>query len=61
MRMLKNLIVFIVLAGVAVAILRIFGYDPFVAIEWFTGLIWTVIDGIANWLNTTWFRDFFEG
>lgn len=59
--MLRNLIVFIVLAGIAVAILRIFGYDPFVAIEWFTGLVWWAIDGIANWLNSTAFRDFFGG
>lgn len=57
---LKQLCIFIILAGIAVAILRTFGWDPFSFIDWAIGLVWGTVDRIATWLNSTAFRDFFR-
>lgn len=56
----KSLALFIILAGIAVAILRMFGWDPFGVIDWAIGFVWYLVDAIATWLEGTSLRHFFS-
>lgn len=47
------MIVFIIVASIAVAVLRIFGWDPFNLIDWAIGFFWGIIDAIARWIEST--------
>lgn len=60
LKFLKDLFMFIIVASIAVAILRLFGWDPFGVIDWVIGFVWGLIDSIASWLEGTAMKDFFK-
>jgi len=51
MRFIKNVFIFIVAAGVIVALLKMFGGDPFAVLEWAWSWVISFIDRISDWLS----------
>lgn len=50
-RFFKNAIIGIVCAGVILALLRMFNYDPFGIIDWAWNWIVHIVNKIATWLT----------
>ena len=56
-----NGFIFLVVAGLVVAILREFGWDPFAAAEWAFSKVWATINHVADlWSNNETFREVTE-
>lgn len=60
LKFLIRFLMFIILAAVSIAILRVFGYDPMSLIEWVVNTMWGIIDRIATWLGETRIMEIFQ-
>lgn len=46
----KKILWYTLLAGVVVALLKVFDWDPFGIVDWIFSIVTTVVDAISNFL-----------
>ena len=47
-KFLKSVVLFVVVAGVLVALLKAFNWDPFSLLSWIVNGFWSLINAISN-------------
>lgn len=61
MNTLSKILLYLLLAGLALAVLRIFHWDPFGVIDWIWNSITTIVTRIADFfVGQPWFQKIFS-